>query len=191
MFPFAEPLDFHLDEAPSLGSPDAAVSVVLFMSARGSNCARVVPFLYSAITNGPLKGKIRLYAKIFPLRSNTFAKEAALAFMAAHRQGRFWEYADLSFRHFTDFTPDSMDLWARELGLDMEQFGADVDDPALLDEIVASKREGLEKGVDATPALFIGGHPYLGDIDPEEIVDVLEEVYQRETGRVYCDWTKP
>ena len=75
--------------------------------------------------------------------------------------------------------------WAREAGLSPTAFEAATAEPATRERLVSSKKEGLRNGVEATPTLFIDGRPYVGDLDLEELVDVIGEERDRVTGEVY------
>jgi len=58
-----------LDGVPSVGSPDAQVTVVEYACARCPFCAKITPQLYEAVDAGSLRGKAKLYFKVFPWRS--------------------------------------------------------------------------------------------------------------------------
>jgi len=178
MLALDRPVELDLDGAEVAGDPAAPVTVVVYASARGPSCARVVPGLHEAVVRGRLAGKARLYLRPFPIRRNPHYKEAGLGFVAAAELGRFWEFVRHAYTHFDDFTPEGQVSWARAVGLDAGRFEALTKDRALLRRLSAGKREGLENGVASTPALFIDGHRYLGELEVEEIVDVLEEAHE-------------
>ncbi len=182
MLPGYEPATFELDGVPRVGDPDAPVTVVEFADARGHHCARLTPPMVEAVTDGPLAGKVQLYLKVFPLRSNPHAKEAGLAFLAACELGGFWDFVLHAYAHFDDFTVEDQPAWAAAMGLDPERFEALVADAELTQRLVASKKEGLEHGVKSTPSFFIDGRLYIGELEVEELVDVLEEVADRAAG---------
>jgi len=183
--PAAGEAAFDLASAPRVGEPDAPVAVVLFADARGHNCARLTPQLHQAVVRGPLTGKVQLHVRMFPLRSNPHAKEAGVAFLAAHDLGAFWEFALHAYARDEVFELAALPVWAEAVGLDAAVFEERIADPALVERLVASKREGLEHGVESTPTLFIDGQRYQGELEIREIVDVLEELHDRATGRVY------
>ena len=176
---FGKPKKFELSESPMAGDPQAPIELVAFTSARGSHCARMTPPTYRAVTEGPLKDKVRLYLKHFPLRKNPYSKEAALAFMAAGNRGKLWEFVMHSYAHFEEFSLDRQLEWAEALGIARVDIDAAIEDPELKKRLVADKREGLENGVDSTPTFFINGHEYKGELSIEELTDVLEEVYEQ------------
>jgi len=177
--------DFDLDGLPSAGDPAAPVTLVEFADARGHHCARMTPPIHRAVTAGPLAGKVRLVLIPFPLRSNPHAREAALAGAAAHQQGRFWDFLLLAYDRFDAFTPEAQLTWAASLGLDADAMAAAKADPALVEQLSAGKLAGLNAGVSGTPPFFIHGRRYDGEMEPGELIDLLEEVHDRVTGREY------
>jgi len=177
--PGYEPVVFDLDGVPVAGEPDAPVEVVEFADARGVHCARVTPGLLDAVQSGALAGKARLHLVPFPLRANPHAKEAGLAFLAAHDLGGFWAYLCHAYGHFAPFGVEDLPRYAEAVGLDRGLFQERMADPAQVERLVAGKRAGLDVGVDATPTFFIDGRRYEGEVEVEELIDVLEEIHER------------
>ncbi len=182
MLPYGDPVDLDLSDAPTAGEPGAPVKVVVFSAPRGYHCARVVPGVHEAVTSGSLQGKVELSYRLFPLRSNEHYKEAGLAFLAAQRLGAFWDFALHSYANFDAFSLDTQLLWAAQLGLDRAVLERLMGEPDLLDQLKASKRQGVENGVSSTPTFFIDGHLYRGELEVDEIVDTLEEAWERSQG---------
>ena len=51
--------------------------------------------------------------------------------MAAHRQGKFWEYHDKIFANMRQLKKPSLIKYAKDIGLDVAKFKKDLADPAL------------------------------------------------------------
>jgi formate-nitrite transporter family protein len=106
----------------------------------------------------------------FPLREiHANAQAAAEAAEAAARQDHFWELGDILFRN--QLRLDAVDLrrYAERIGLDLEQFEADLADPAIGARIERDIESGVASGVDGTPSLFIDGRRYPGPRDAESL----------------------
>jgi protein-disulfide isomerase len=174
-----------LNGVSSVGNADAPVTLVEYACARCPFCAKITPELYEAITGGSLKGKVKLYFKPFPIRSHEHSKESGLGFVAAGEMGRFWEFALLSYQRFDAFCIDKQATWAEEAGLDKASFEKLMKDSRIRKKLVASKKEGIINKVEATPTFFINGRKFFGDMNPAEMVDVLEEEYERVQGIQY------
>lgn len=168
-----------LDGVPVQGDKDGPVELVMYACARCPFCGQITPKLHEAVTKGPLKGKVRLYFKTFPIRTHEFSKESGFAFLAAAELGRFWEFALYSFERFESFSVKKQGEWAAAVGLDRAAFEKLMDDTDLQMRLVASKKEGILNKVDATPTFFMNGHKFFGDVTADEIIDVAEEAHDR------------
>ncbi len=185
--PAGGPARIDLSEAPMAGDPAAPVAVVVYASPRGVHCSRLVPGVVDAVTQGSLRGRVRLYVRLFPLRSNEHDTEAGLALMAAQRLGAFWDLALLGYARFDAFSLEAQRAWARELGLDPAEVDRLAADPGLLDLLRAGKREGVELGVTSTPTFFIDGHRYRGELELPELLDTLAEAWERAAGLTWAE----
>ncbi|HWK53181.1 MAG TPA: thioredoxin domain-containing protein [Hyphomicrobiales bacterium] len=106
--------------------------------------------------------RVQLVFRHYPLGQHRHAFLAARYAEAAARQGRFWEMHDQLYAQQDMWsTLPSVDNvfsgYARDLGLDMDQFAADLDSTAIRDKIVTDQRGGTRAGVRGTPSFFING----------------------------------
>lgn len=124
---------------------------------------------------------VKLVFKNFPLRMHAFARKAATAALAAHRQGKFWEFHDQLFQNIETLNDENIRRIGRELGLDMEKFDADLKDPAIQQLIVRDMRDGYAAGVRGTPSVFINGK-LLGSRSLQGFSEMIDaELGKRET----------
>jgi protein-disulfide isomerase len=177
--------EIDINGLPAAGDPTAPVVLVEYACPRCPFCARSTPVIYDAVVNGPLKGKVKFYFKTFPLNSHKYSKESGLAFIAAARLGYFWDYVLYFFQRYDQFWVAIQPDWAKAVGMDRNAFRLAMADPATRDLLIASKKEGIVNDVDATPTYFINGRKYLGDLHKDELIDVLQEEYERIKGSHY------
>ena len=85
------------------------------------------------------------------------ARPAALASMAAGRQGHFWKYHDVLFANQKALGQDSLEKYAQDLGMDMEKFKADMADPKLGMKVDSDQAASVALGATGTPAFFVNG----------------------------------
>jgi len=97
----------------------------------------------------------------FPLDRHKTARPAALAGLAAHKQGKFWDMHDKLFGSSAHERED-LERYAAELSLDIGKFKADLDSPELAKILDNELAEGRKAGVDGTPTLFVNGRKYEG-----------------------------
>ncbi len=181
LFPTGPRAPIALDESVRAGAANAPVTVVVYACARCPFCKLMVPALHAAVTDGRLAGKVSLYLRPFPLKSHPGSTEGGLAFLAAAKLGRYWPFVLLSYARFDAFAATALPEWAEAVGMARPAFERLTADPKLRDELVAAKQEGLRNKVNATPMLFINGHPYLYELTPEAVLDVLEEAHETAT----------
>jgi len=101
--------------------------------------------------------KVKLVFKNFPLRNHKFAMEAAIAALAAEKQGKFWEFHDLLFKDYNRLNEQKVKDIAQQLKLDMEKFETDRKDSGIRTLINRDLAEGNRAGVRGTPTIFING----------------------------------
>lgn len=181
------PAVMDLEGAPSVGDGGAPVTVVVYACARCPYCSKLVPALYEAVTTGAARSQARLVFRSFPIRGHAGSTEAGLAFAAAHRMGRFWEFLLHAYRSFDTFSIERQGEWAAAVGLDPAVFAARMADPATREMLVVSKKEGLANGVEETPTLFLNGRRWAGDLELGEILDVIAEEAGRIRGETWVE----
>jgi protein-disulfide isomerase len=116
-----------------------------------------VPVLEQVLEKNP--NQVKLVFKNFPLRNHNFAMPAAIAALAAERQGKFWEFHDLLFKDYNRLNEQKINEIAQQLNLDMEKFAKDRKDPQIRAMINKDLAEGKQAKVGGTPAIFINGRP--------------------------------
>ena len=174
-----------LNLSPMAGAGDAPVRIVAYACARCPFCSKVVPALHEEVTRGSLKGKAGLHFKTFPIRGHEGSKEGGLAIVAAARMGQLWPFLLKLYERYDFFCPDALSTWAAEAGLDKAEIERLCKDPETLSLLVESKREGIRNKVSATPTFFLDGRLFLGEPTIDELIDVVEEIYDRKKNRRY------
>ena len=123
-----------------------------------------------------LDGRVKLRWRHFPIASkHPHALRAAAAAEAAGAQGKFWEMHDALFAHQKALEDEDLVGYAREIGLDVDRFVADLDAAETAAAVEADRQAGADEGVASTPAFFIDGRRYGGFYDVESLVDELED----------------
>lgn len=120
--------------------------------------------------------RVTFVVRHMPLHGNSV--NAALAAEAAAEQGEFeamyhrlFETAE-QWGHQEASQRETFFGYAEDLGLDMDRFESVYDDPATLERIEQSQRDGQALGVQGTPTFFLDGQL----LQPESVTD-LEEAF--------------
>ena len=103
------------------------------------------------------KGKVKLVFKNFPLSTHQFARKAATAALAAGKQGKFWEFHDRLFQNYNRLNDQVVQEQAQQLGLDMQKFEKDMNDPQIAQAINQDMQDGNKAGVRGTPTIYVNG----------------------------------
>ena len=85
------------------------------------------------------------------------ARPAAIASMAAHKQGKFWKYHDRLFKNSKKLGRDDLITWAKVEGLDIERFKTDMSAPDIAEQLLIDAKDAQKAGVRGTPTTFING----------------------------------
>ena len=137
------------------GPEDAKVTLVVFDDYQCPYCARLERFIEQVLTQFPNEGKYVI--KQFPLSSHAFAHQAAMAALAAGKQGKFWEFHSRLLANHDQVNEQKIVDIAGELGLDMDQFNKDRQLESSRQRIREDIENGKRIGVTGTPAAFING----------------------------------
>jgi len=100
---------------------------------------------------------VKLVVKHFPLQMRGYARKAAIAALAAGKQGKFWEIHEKLFANQKDLSDAKVEAIAGELGLNMEQFNKDLKDPTIGSLIDRDMNNGRQINVQGTPTIFVNG----------------------------------
>jgi protein-disulfide isomerase len=118
-------------------------------------CQRLVPLLEQVLEKNPAKVKVAF--KNFPLQNHKFAQKAAVAALAADRQGKFWPFHDRLFDSYNQLSDQKIQEIAVSLGLNMEAFNNDLKNPAIQAKVRQDFQDGNQAGVRGTPPVYING----------------------------------
>ncbi len=99
---------------------------------------------------------------------------AALASMAAHKQGKFWEMHDKLFANMRALEDANLKAYAEEIGLDAAKFDADIKDAKLRLQIENEQKSAVALGQGGTPAFFINGKALSGAQPFPKFAEVIE-----------------
>lgn len=132
-----------------------------------------MPVLEQVLEQYPQQVKIAF--KQFPLRSHQHALKASQATIAAHRQGKFWEFHDLIFENYRVLNDQKIDEIRDQLAMDNEAFQAVMSAPGTQAQIRADIRDGRQAGVRGTPTVFVNG-TRLRDLKIEGFQQMIDRI---------------
>jgi len=140
---------------PVRGPRDAKVEIVEFSDFQCPFCHELQAVLDQVLKAFPKE--VKLVFKQYPLNIHQYARQAAVASMAAHAQGKFWQLHDKLFQNPNLITEENIKRWAREVGLNMADFEKAMQSGALETQVQKDMADGATAGVLGTPTLFVNG----------------------------------
>lgn len=159
-----------------MGPDTAKVKLVEFYDPECEACAAFFPYVKDVMKQ--YEGKIQLTVRYALYHGSSL--EAAKATEAAGKQGKFWEYQAVLFEaqgqwsHRSVPPIDLFEGYATNLGLNLEQFKKDMNDPELGSKFGIDAADGKELGVQGTPTIFING-VMLDRLHPTAFREKIEE----------------
>lgn len=165
--PFADNLaHMHLENNPSIGPANAAVTVVEFSDFQCPHCL----LLYKSLkTIEPKYPQVRVVFKDFPITQiHPWAETAALGGRCAYMQSpdAFWKVHDQIFDNqdviSTENVWEKLVGFATQAGLNPEVFKACMSSPEAQQAVNANRADGVALSVGSTPSIFVNGRPLVG-----------------------------
>ncbi|MFH0791594.1 MAG: thioredoxin domain-containing protein [bacterium] len=157
------------------GDFNASITLVEFSDFECPFCERHYPTLNKILSN--YEGKVRLVYKHFPLGFHKNSQKAAEASECASEQGKFWEYHDKLFENQPEgYSLDKFKKWASDLSLDNAKFNSCLDSGKYAQKVQDDYQEGLNKGVNGTPATFVNGQLVSGALPYESFEKIINSL---------------
>lgn len=148
--------DLPADGSPIMGPENAPITIIEFSDYQCPFCARAEPLIHDALKAYP--EKTRFVYKHFPLESiHPQAMAAAQAAVAAQKQGKFWEMHEILFKNQRALQDDKLVEYAKQLGLDVDKFKADMKSEEVQKQVRDDMRLARTAGVRGTPTIFVNG----------------------------------
>ena len=149
------------------GPENAPVTVVEYGDFECPYCGMAEPAVRELLADF---GDVRYVWRHLPLTDvHPHAQLAAEAAEAAARQGAFWEMHDLLMDHQGALTARDLIGYASSLGLDTEQFTADLRKHAGAARVAEDVDSADLSGVSGTPTFFVNGQRHYGAYDIETL----------------------
>jgi len=157
-----------MKDAPSLGDPKAAVTLVEYSDFECPVCRNLHDVLRDNILP-KYTGKVRVVFKDFPIEQlHPWARTAAIAGRCAYQQNpeTFWKTYDLIYNNQEIIS--AANAWTKMLdyagqsGMEADTFKACMASPEAGEAVNASRANGQLLDVNSTPTVFVNGRRIVG-----------------------------
>lgn len=160
------------------GNPNASVVLLEYGDFQCPACGTYHPVLKQL--KSEYADRVAFVYRHFPL--NTIHKSAdisARATEAAALQGKFWEMHDKLFENQKEWTTGNDEEvimgYAQELGLNMDQFRADINSDVVKNAVEQGRLSGVRSGVNSTPSFFLNGLKIQNPRSLQEFKQVIDQ----------------
>jgi Na+/H+ antiporter NhaA len=149
------------------GPDDAPVTLVEYGDFECPYCGRAERAIRELLKDF---GDVRYVWRHLPLSDvHPHAELAAEASEAAAAQGRFWDLHDLLLDHQGALTPEDLEGYAQQIGLDVGRFVADLERHAHVSRVEEDVDSADLSGVRGTPTFFVNGRRHEGPYDVDSL----------------------
>lgn len=170
-----------LKAQPTVGPPDAPVTIVEYADLECPTCARMQEFLENSVI--PKYGdKVRVVFKEFPLVGiHDWALTGAIANECAYQidPAAFVRYRSLIFKNQSVINGANVRTllldFGERVGINRLRLATCIDTKQSLPRVEADAQEGQQLGIASTPTVFINGRPLVGMPTPEEFYKVVDQ----------------
>ncbi|MFI6697510.1 DsbA family protein [Streptomyces sp. NPDC050509] len=158
------------------------LTVVEFLDFECEACGAAYPVVEKL--REEYKDRVTFVARYFPMPGHRNGELAARTAEAAAQQGKFEQMYSKLFTTQAQWgeAEESKETvfrgFAEQLGLDMAEFNAALNDPATAERVRADQRDGLGLGVQGTPTFFIDGEE-VTPASPQELTALIENRLSR------------
>lgn len=161
------------------GAETPSVSITTYVDYQDNRSAFFVDVTNQLLAEYP--NDVRVVYRPFPLigvlDKSALAAQAA---EAANKQGKFWEMNDLLYvqhNNWIQLLPDDFKQWlsvqAAGLGLDVDQFNADLTSDETVAKVQSYADDGNKIGIPGTPLILVNGQIYGGPRDHGSLKDIV------------------
>ncbi|MFF9141026.1 DsbA family protein [Streptomyces albogriseolus] len=137
------------------------LTIVEFLDFECEACGAMYPIVEKL--RAEYGDRVTFVARYFPMPGHRNGELAARTAEAAARQGKFEEMYNKLFTtqkewgESQEWKEDVFRGYAKQLGLNMQRFDADLADPEVAGRVQDDQRDGLGLGVQGTPTFFVDG----------------------------------
>lgn len=170
-------VEVSLDDDDVLGDENALITIVEFSDFECPYCGKYNNDTFKKIKENYIDtGIVKYVFRDYPLSFHENAGKAAEAAECAGDQGQYWEMHDMLFSDQENLSEEKYLDYARELGLNEEEFSACLSSGTHADEVLKDIADAESYGVSGTPAFFIDGIMVTGAQDFEVFREIITEL---------------
>ncbi len=163
---------------PTLGNPDAKVTMVEFSDFQCPYCAKFAEEIYPLLKKEYIDaGKVKLIFRNYPIfQAHPNAMSAAEASLCVYQQGgkdSYFPYHEKLFANSESLTSENLKSWANDAGFNISTC---LDSHTFRTEVLKDMDDGNLIGVKGTPSFAINGKFIEGILPYSELKKLLDKL---------------
>ncbi len=159
------------DGHPSVGAKEPDLVVVEFMDYNCGYCKKAYEEVRAVLDEDK---KIKFYFIDMPILGPT-SYEASKWAMAAHKQGKYFEFHSALMKHQGPKDESVLESKAKEAGLDVKKAQADKEDPSVAKLLEDNLKAAEQLNITGTPGFIVGEEIVRGYMTLDQLKEKIAE----------------
>ena len=156
---------------PMAGNPKGDVTIIEFFDYNCGYCRKALEEIQVVLKEDK---NLKVIFMDMPILGPP-SLEAAKWSLAAHKQGKYFEYHQAVFDHNGPKDDANLERIAKDIGLDIDQMKKDKESEEISEIIQSQIKQAQDIGIRGTPGFIIGGALSPGYIPAERIKELIAE----------------
>lgn len=176
----------NLNDGVAIGSNDAPVEVIEYMSLTCSHCAKFHNETFPFINENYIKtSKIKFIIRDFPLDGIAYRASIISHCLANKNKEKYFGFIKYLFEQQKAWISSEDPIKGLQkissiAGLNREKFHSCLENKTIANEVLLSRKNGEEKfNINSTPTLIINGKKYSGGLDQKEFKKIVDKIINR------------
>lgn len=163
------------NDLPMAGNPKGDVTIVEFFDYNCGYCRQALEELNTVLKDDK---NVKVIFMDMPILGPA-SLEATKWSLAAHNQGKYFEYHSAILNHNGQKDEASLEKLAKKVGLDVKQLKKDKDSKEVQETIDQNLAQANTMGIRGTPGFIIAGQIYPGFVEAEQIKEFLADARKK------------
>ncbi|HPD83008.1 MAG: DsbA family protein [Alphaproteobacteria bacterium] len=160
---------------PMAGNPEGDVTMIEFFDFNCGYCRKALEEIQTVLKDDK---KVKIVFMDMPILGPS-SLEASKWALAAHKQGKYFEYHQAVLTHNGQKDDASLEKIAKDVGLDIEKLKEDKESQEISDTINGHIAQAQNLGIRGTPGFIINGQVFPGYIPAAQIEQTIAEARKK------------
>lgn len=162
-------------DLPMTGNPKGDVTLVEFFDYNCGYCRKALEEIKTVLKD---EKNLKVIFMDMPILGPQ-SLEAAKWSLAAHKQGKYFEYHQALLEHNGPKNEKSLKKLAKDVGLDVKKLEKDKDDEDIAKLLNDNIRQAKSIGITGTPGFILDGQLYPGFMQATQIQSYIDEARKK------------